>query len=159
MHIIVGITQANLLNYDRVRTPDHFEQPYFARCKLGWTAFGSDPNMHSNSLFRSNLIRISDELLEKKVDVLLRESFAERPHDFNSAPSVNDKIVLQHYKDSIKCENSRYQISLPFKKKNVEVPNNYSYALNRMHKLELRLKQNKDLHVNYFKFMDDLYKN
>ena len=38
----------------------------------------------------------------KKVDLLLRESFAERPHDFNQVPSVEDKIVLKQYKESSK---------------------------------------------------------
>ena len=69
------------------------------------------------------------------------ESFAERPHDFNCAPSVNDKIVLNVYKSSIKTVENRFEIALPFKKRNVEVPNNYSYALNRMLKLEQRLKK------------------
>ena len=159
LHVIVGIREASLINYDRVRTPDHSDQPYLARCKLGWTAFGSDPSLKSRPLTRCNLVRTSDELLEKKIDVLLHESFAERPHDFNSAPSVNDKIVLEKYKDSIKCENGRYQISLPFKKDIVEVPNNYSYALNRMLKLDQRFKKNEELRIKYFKFMGDLFSN
>ena len=47
LHVIVGIREASLINYDRVRTPDHSDQPYLARCKLGWTAFGSDPSLKS----------------------------------------------------------------------------------------------------------------
>ena len=91
------------------------------------------------------------------MDVLLHESFAERPHDFNHAPSVNDKIVLEKYKNSIKTVDDRYQIELPFKKDDVNVPDNYQYALNRMLKLEKRLKMNDKLCVNYFKFMGDLF--
>ena len=49
-------------------------------------------------MMRCNFIRTRDELLEKKVDALLYESFAERPHDSNQAPSVEDKIVWQKYK-------------------------------------------------------------
>ena len=37
------------------------------------------------------------------------------------------------------------------------MPNNYSYALNRMLKLEQRLKKNDELRVSYFKFMGDLF--
>ena len=40
---------------------------------------------------RCNFVRISDDMLEKKVNLLLHESFAERPHDFNQAPSTIDK--------------------------------------------------------------------
>ena len=87
----------------------------------------------------------------------MHESFAERPQDLLHTPSVNDKFVLGKYKSSIKIVDDRYQIELPFKKDDVEVPNNYSYALNRMLKLEQRLKKNDKLRVNYFKFMGDLF--
>ena len=90
---------------------------------------------------RHLLTRFSDKILEKKLDVLLQESFAERLHDFNCAPSVDDKVVLEKYKSSIKIINDRFQIALSFKKNEVEVPNNYSYALNRMLKLEQCLKK------------------
>ena len=75
------------------------------------------------------------------MDVLLHKSFAKRPHDFNYAPSVNDKIVLEKYKKSIKTIDDRYQIELPVKKDDVNVPNNYQYAFNIMLKLEQRLKK------------------
>ena len=103
-----------------------------AHCRLGWTAYGLDPNLRSRPLTRCSLVRSSDELLEKKIDTLLHETFAKRPNDFNSAPSVNDKIVLDKHKDSIKTVNIRYQLVLPFKKENVLVPSNYSYALNKV---------------------------
>ena len=66
--------------------------------------------------------------ISKKVDLLLHELFAEQPHDFNHAPSVNDKVVLEKYKSSIKAIDDRYQIKLPFKKADVEVSYNYQYA-------------------------------
>ena len=71
----------------------------------------------------------------KKVDLLLHESFAENPHDFNQA-----------------------QIELPFKQECINLPNNHQYALNRMLKLEQRLKRNDELKNNYFKFMGELFK-
>ena len=82
------------------------------------------------------------------VDVLLHESFAERPQDFYHALSIDDKVVLEKYKSSVKIVDNRFQTALPFKKSYVEVPNNYSYALNSMLKLEQRLKKNDMLHVN-----------
>ena len=44
-------------------------------------------------------------------------------------------------------------------KDDVEVPNNYDYAMNRMLKLEHRLKTNEDLRIKYFQFMGDLFSN
>ena len=37
------------------------------------------------------------------------------------------------------------------------MPSNYSYALNRMLKLEQHLKKNDELRTNYFKIMEDLF--
>ena len=56
-----------------------------------------------------NFVQVADDLLEKSVDLLLHESFAERPHDFNQAPFIDDKIVLRKYKESIKHIGGRYQ--------------------------------------------------
>ena len=57
LHIIVGIKQANLMIYNRIRTPVTPNEPYFARCKLGWTAFGSDPSVECRPPTRCNVIR------------------------------------------------------------------------------------------------------
>ena len=53
---------------------------------------------------------------------------------------------------SIKNISGRYQIEHPFKQEVVNLPNNHLYVLNRMLKLEQRLKK------NYFKFMGKLFK-
>ena len=60
LHVIVGIREASLINYDRVRTPDHSDQPFLTHCKLGWTAFGPDPNLRNRPLTRCNLVHASD---------------------------------------------------------------------------------------------------
>jgi hypothetical protein len=122
LHLIIGVREANLINYDKVRTPVSSEQPFLAHCKIGWTAYGPDPGLRNKPLTRCNLVRCADEILEKKIDTLLHESFAERPHDFNCAPSVNDKIVLNDYKNSIESVGDRFEIALPFKKKMSKFP-------------------------------------
>ena len=75
------------------------------------------------------------------MDILLHESFVDHLHDFNCAPSVDDIVVLESYKKSIKVVDNRFQIALPFKKGKVEMPDNYSYVLFTMLKLEQCLKK------------------
>ena len=111
-------------------------EPFAGCCKIGWRVFGQEPFLKNKPFTRCNFVRLSDEFLEKKADALLYESFAERPHDFIQAPSVNDKIVLRKYKESIETVDNRYHIGLPFKNDDVSMPNNYQYALNCMLKLE-----------------------
>ena len=81
LHVIVGIREAGLINYEKIRKPCNPGEPFAARCKIGWTVFGPAPHLKNKPLTRCNFIRLSDEILEKKVDVLFHESFAERPHD------------------------------------------------------------------------------
>ena len=158
LRIITGLREANLINFEKIRKPSKYNEPFAAKCKLGWTIFGPDPYLKSKPMTRCKVVCFSDEILDKKVDLLLHESFVERPHDFNQAPSVNDKIVLDKYKKSIKNNGNRYQIQLPFKQNDINLRNNYQYALNRMVKLEQRLKKNNDLKENYFKFMGNLFR-
>ena len=64
-------------------------------------------------------------MLEKKVDLLLHESFTEKPHNFNQASSVNDIIVLNKYRNSFKNIGDRYKMNaFPFKERDVNLPNN-----------------------------------
>ena len=88
---------------------------------------------------------------------MLHESFADGPHDYNQAPSINDKIVLSKYKELIQNIGGRYEIELHFKQENINLPNYRYYALNRMLKLEQRFKKDDALKKNYFKFMGGLF--
>ena len=56
--------------------------------------------------------------MEKKVDLLLHESFAENPHDLNQAASVEDKIALNKYNETIGNVDNRFQTHFPLKKNN-----------------------------------------
>ena len=94
---------------------------------------------------------------KQQLDTIIYESFAKKPHDSNVAPSVEDKLVLKSYKNSVKNVGGRFEIGLPFKNENVELPNNYQYALDRMVKLDNRFLKNPELKNNYFKFMGKLF--
>ena len=124
---------------------------------LGWVPYGRDSNLKAESLVRCNYIRTVDEKLEKRLDTIIYESFAEKPHDSNVAPSLEDKLVLRSYEKSVKNIGGRFEIGLPFKNENVELPNNYQYALDRMVKLDNRFKKNPELKTNYFNFMGKLF--
>jgi hypothetical protein len=67
LHLIMGIREANLINYDKVRTPINPEQPFLAHCKIGWTAYGPDIGLNNKQLTHCNLVRCSDEMIEKKL--------------------------------------------------------------------------------------------
>ena len=80
-----------------------------------------------------------------------------KPHDANIAPSVEDKLVLNSDKNYVKNMEARFEIGLPLKNENVELPNKYRYALNRMIKLDNRFLKKSELEENFFKFMGKLF--
>ena len=125
LHLLIGIKETYMTSFSKVRTPFKSDQPYIAKCLLGWVPFGRDSNLKAESLVRCNYIRTVDEKLEKRLDTIIYESFAEKPHDSNVAPSVEDKLVLKSYENSVKNVGGRFEIGLPFKNENVELPNNY----------------------------------
>ena len=65
LHIIVGICEAALINYDKIRVPCSPGEPFVGRCKIGWAIFGPDSYIRNKPLARYNFIRLSDEILEK----------------------------------------------------------------------------------------------
>ena len=52
LNLIVGIRQAGLINYEKIRKPENFGEPFAGKCKLGWTIFGPDPYLKSKTVTR-----------------------------------------------------------------------------------------------------------
>ena len=52
--LIVRIRQAGLINYEKIRKPESFGEPFADKCKLAWTIFGPDPYLKSKAMTRCN---------------------------------------------------------------------------------------------------------
>ena len=66
LHIIVGIREAGLINYEKIRKPCNPGKPFTRLCEIGWTVFGPNPYLKNKPLARCNFVRLSDEILEIK---------------------------------------------------------------------------------------------
>ena len=63
---------------------------------VNWDELSMDMTLISKAsqpVTRCNAVRVTGDLLEKNLDLLLHKSFAERPHDFNQALSVEDRVT------------------------------------------------------------------
>ena len=47
LHVIIGIREAELINFEKIRKPCHQNEPFVAHCKIGWTVFGPDPHLRN----------------------------------------------------------------------------------------------------------------
>ena len=117
-----------MTSFSKIRKPFKSDQPYIGKCLLGWVPYGRDSNLKAESLVRCNYIRTVDEKLEKRLDTIIYESFAEKPHDSNVAPSLEDKMVLRSYEKSVKNVGDRFEMGLPFNNENVVLPVKYIQA-------------------------------
>ena len=50
LHVIVGIREAELINFEKIRKPFHHNEPFVAWCKSGWTVFEPDPHLRNKPL-------------------------------------------------------------------------------------------------------------
>ena len=67
LHIIVGIREAGLINYDKIREPCSPGEPFVGRCKIGWAVFGSDPYLKTSLLPVVILFAFRTKYLKKKL--------------------------------------------------------------------------------------------
>jgi len=79
----------------------------------------------NNSMSRTNFIRVSNEMLDHKLDLWLDTTFEKSRHDDEVAMSFNHKRVLSVYKQSATRVGKHYAVALPFKECDAPVlPNN-----------------------------------
>ena len=48
LNLIIGVRQAELINYEKLRKPANPGEPYVVLCKLGQTIFGPEPYLKVN---------------------------------------------------------------------------------------------------------------
>ena len=48
--IIIGICEASLINFEKIRKPSNLNEPFVGHCKLGWTVLEPDPQLKSKSM-------------------------------------------------------------------------------------------------------------
>ena len=50
LNVIIGIRQTELINYEKIRNqPARSDEPIASKCKLGWTIFGPDPHVETQT--------------------------------------------------------------------------------------------------------------
>ena len=98
----MSIRDARLINHFEVRKHKKFDEPFVARCSLGWSVYGPDRHLKDYKLTRSNIVYIFNKDLNIKIDKLLEEQFAEKIYDNTEIPSIEDKLVIKKYENFTK---------------------------------------------------------
>ena len=142
------------------------EAPFVTKTRLGWVAWNvvrhtsERDYKYKSPVNTADLIAVEETDELKKLERLVRQTinldFPERTVDDKKENSQEDKKFIQEMSTSLKFVNNHYEMKLPFRNKEVRLPNNQRYALQRFKGLERKFRGNSKFHADYQKFMADI---
>ncbi|CAG2235127.1 unnamed protein product [Mytilus edulis] len=134
--------------------------PFAMKTLLGWVINGPLDVVNTDQvvgMFVSSNRITANQIFPSLEDQLrnhFKYDFSERTIDDENEPSKEDKQFLDIVSKSSSLVNGHYVIDLPFKSKDVQMPNNRKQAEQRLIALSKRFTQDHDFHKQYVTFMD-----
>ena len=154
--ILIGVDYAELHCAEKEIRGEPNE-PIGRLTPLGWTCIGGVDRSYYSANFV--MTQHSREELDDVNETIRRLWEIEDDEDNSSqAMSPDDKNALQIVTDSLKYEDGRYEVKIPWKVNKETLENNYSMAINRLNNTEKRLMKDKELGEVYSKTIDDYLK-
>ncbi len=135
-------------------------EPYAIRSILGWMVYGiisADVERAISVHFsRVTSVQRSSDNLEQLFQSFVSRDFDER-HGEEKGISIEDKKFLKMMNHSIvRDKDGHFQMALPFRNEDVQMPNNQQRAKLYALGLKRRLQRDQDLHQQYSDFMEDI---
>ena len=134
--------------------------PYAVKTCLGWIVIGPKVTLCDDSatapIFKVNNIRTKAKRLEEMITTLYNDFTEKDSLNVCETMSQEDKLWQLQIERSIQLKETNYEIALPFKSKNVHLPNNRTMAERRIIGLKRRLDKDPALHKRYTQYMTEL---
>ena len=128
-------------------------EPYAVRSLLGWHVNGPVKQKSSKQV-HCNRIQILKSNTEDNVNgyIIAKTEIKER-----LTPQVVSRMFLKIVEDGIHHrDDMHYEMPLPFREKNVQLPNNRPQAEQRLHDLKKRLQADAKYRADYVRFMTEI---
>ncbi|XP_053391230.1 uncharacterized protein LOC128554044 [Mercenaria mercenaria] len=141
---------------------------YLLATKFGWMLSGrtevtdeydsSDMNMlilnYGNNVTKTNVFTKADSVVPTKPDT---EDFwnVESIGITTERENTDDQTIMQHFKDTLKRKDGRYQVTWPWKRDIDELPENRGLALGRLKSLVTRIERQPELKQQYDDVIQD----
>ncbi|KAK6188278.1 hypothetical protein SNE40_004490 [Patella caerulea] len=168
--LIGNVTPGAYTPIEVVTGPDK-NCPHAVKTGLGWIVWGivrcSTDRNHEVCNFAVE--RDKDQMVVSKIveaqnlEDLFRKyintDFPEKTIDDKREPSLEDKKFEESVKKSILYSDGHYTINLPFRRKEIQLPNNSEVALARLNGIKKKFKLNQTFYEDYCKFMNDILSN
>ncbi|KAL9977438.1 hypothetical protein ACROYT_G014841 [Oculina patagonica] len=130
--------------------------PIGVRTRIGWTVTGRLPGhiQECESVCKVHVATPNEELNETVKTWWRTENFGCR-YDNDTQRSVEDERVMKFLDESTrKVADGRYEVPLIWRDDNVELPDNFAAAAQRLNFLEKKLNRNPELAERYRKTID-----
>lgn len=131
-------------------------EPYAIRSLLGWSIIGPagkcTPQGAVNVNFQQSLS------VEDQIEKLWSTDFPDMKFDCGVGMSQEDRRARTMMEDSITLENGHYKLGLPWRDRDIILPNNKPMALKRFEHLKRKLQKNEELYALYKSTMEGYIK-
>ncbi|XP_063962490.1 uncharacterized protein LOC135155922 [Lytechinus pictus] len=127
-------------------------EPYAMRTVLGWTLLGPTSRQNKQrSGFTSNFTHtcMGDELLQRQVEKFWKLDFGEHHQEGERGLSVEDQRAEVIFKKTVKKVDGHYEIGLPWRHPDVNLPDGKKMAETRLRSLQRRLAKDQVMHKKY----------
>ncbi|XP_046339933.2 uncharacterized protein LOC124121032 [Haliotis rufescens] len=135
--------------------------PHATRTKLGWILWNV-LRLAKENRFPSMRTDITIKAMEdlQNINTMMKNSmnydFPEKAAEERKEMSQEDKEFMKIVTNSIHKEDGHYVVNLPFRDKDVIMPDNSEQALQRLRGLKKKFTMNPQIHKDYKKFMEDI---
>ncbi|KAJ8349111.1 hypothetical protein SKAU_G00277000 [Synaphobranchus kaupii] len=133
--------------------------PYAVKTLLGWVVNGPLSSCPATEESGSRSVTANRISMEKLKDMLVQQynqDFPEKDHEEKKEMSCEDKRFVDLATSSVMLKNKHYHLPLPFRDKNVVMPNNRKMAVQRTVNLARRFKRDSAYAAEYKTFMDNV---
>jgi len=128
--------------------------PYAVKTVFGWTVQGP---VGRSQQAEAIVNFVKDEALQESLDRFWKLDSTENIAEDTKEMSQEDMSAVSLMERTVKYEDSHYEIAIPFKKQDVNLPDNRQAAEIRLHGLSKRLSHNAALHEKYSMNMQNLF--
>ncbi|KAK0131366.1 hypothetical protein N1851_033909 [Merluccius polli] len=160
--VLIGTNASKLMEpWEVINSREGEEGPYAIRTLLGWVINGplqgsSNCGIDHPSVYAN---RITIDRIEELLTSQYNYDFNERASAEQEEMSREENKFMEIMESSAKLQNGHYTFQMPFKGKDVSMPNNLGVAMQRVHCLKRRLQKDASFHEEYNNFLADVLSN
>ncbi|KAK0135606.1 Proteoglycan 4 [Merluccius polli] len=159
VELLIGTNASKMLEPWEV-VNSHGNGPHAIKTLLGWVVngplSGHDEEQSERSHPAVNVNRISISKLEELLHNQYNHDFNERSSEDKEELSRDDLKFMEIMTESCKLQDSHYTFALPFKRKDVSLPNNQCVAKQRILGLKRRFGRDEKFHREYTNSLGDV---